>query len=311
MSRRIGVDFTDGPVVAGVLLAGACTITFAPDPFVLMIVRAFQWQWVLVAAGLACAALLSRWWWTAAAAGAGTLLMAFPVCTPTDPQTVGAMSRDLVHVAQMNVLQPNDDHADVIVVARSTGADVISFQEVSPAWGRALSQGLAEDYPFHHIVPGSNCYGIALFSRLPFERITTVDLGGHPMLLAEVRTPCGPVRLLCVHATSPGSWKQFRERNAQLDELAALVNDSPVPVVLFGDLNTVSWDHAFRRLCARTGLREHGGDRRATWPSMAGIALIPLDHVLVSRELAVGEFSIFSIPGSDHRGVAAVIRSRS
>jgi endonuclease/exonuclease/phosphatase family metal-dependent hydrolase len=64
-------------------------------------------------------------------------------------------------------------------------------------------------------------------------------------------------------------------------------------------------------LCDRTGLREELGPAQATWPSFAGLALIPLDHILVTKQLAVTGLDLFSISGSDHRGVAATIRSRS
>ena len=64
-------------------------------------------------------------------------------------------------------------------------------------------------------------------------------------------------------------------------------------------------------LCSRTGLREHAHNTDATWPSFAGMALIPLDHILVTKELAVEGLAIFRISGSDHCGVTAVIRSRS
>ena len=101
------------------------------------------------------------------------------------------------------------------------------------------------------------------------------------MLCAEVATPAGPVRLLSVHATSPGSYGHFRERNAQLEELAGVVNDRTMPLVLLGDLNTVSWDKALARLCNRTGLREHSKSTGATWPSIAGMALIPPNATLV------------------------------
>ena len=84
-----------------------------------------------------------------------------------------------------------------------------------------------------------------------------------------------------------------------------------MPVILFGDLNTVSWDHALVDLCASTGLREHPDNVNASWPSIGGVALVPLDHVLVTDELAVAGLDMFNISGSDHRGVLAVIRSRS
>jgi endonuclease/exonuclease/phosphatase family metal-dependent hydrolase len=44
-----------------------------------------------------------------------------------------------------------------------------------------------------------------------------------------------------------------------------------------------------------------------TWPSLGPLALIPLDHVLLSPQLAPAAFRSFRIPGSDHRGIMATI----
>lgn len=310
MIRKILSPKADGPKTAGALLAFGCALAFAPDHFLFMIARAFMWQWSLCAMAIALLAFATKRWWSGAASVVVALLLAFPPRSTIQPQS-GAAGDELVRVAQMNVFQPNDDHAEVIAAAIATGADVISFQEVSPAWAEALRQGLSEQYPFQRSVPGNNCYGIALFSRLPFLRVEVLPLLGRPMLCAEVGTSAGPVRLLSVHATSPGSYSHFRQRNAQLRSLAAIVNERPMPVILLGDLNTVSWDHALVDLCASTGLREHPDNVNASWPSIGGVALVPLDHVLVTDELAVAGLDMFNISGSDHRGVLAVIRSRS
>jgi len=310
MIRNLLSRWTDGPIAAGVLLALGCALAFAPDPFLLMLARAFLWQWALIAVVIAVFAFSSRRWWSGTAAGIVALLLAYPP-QRTVQSEITDEGEALVRVTQMNVFQPNDDHDAVIAAAIATDADVISFQEVSPTWASVLQRGLAAFYPYHRLVPQNNCYGIALFSRLPFLRVDVLPLQRRSMLLAEVATSEGPLRLLSVHATSPGSYGHYLERNAQLHELASVVNDSPMPVVLFGDLNTVSWDRAMVNLCARTGLREHSDNTDATWPSFAGMALIPLDHILVTSELFVDGLDIFRISGSDHCGVTAVIRSRS
>jgi endonuclease/exonuclease/phosphatase (EEP) superfamily protein YafD len=111
-----------------------------------------------------------------------------------------------------------------------------------------------------------------------------------------------------VHATSPGSYGHFRQRNAQLERLAELINASTLPTILVGDLNTVTWDRALGRLCRAAGLQENPQCTNATWPSLGGLALIPLDHVLVTAQLSVSSLESFSIKGSDHRGLSAQIQ---
>ncbi|HEX2616264.1 MAG TPA: endonuclease/exonuclease/phosphatase family protein, partial [Flavobacteriales bacterium] len=193
----------------------------------------------------------------------------------------------------------------------ASDADVISFQEVSPQWAEALVNGLSATYPYHIAEPRTNCYGIALFSRLPFMSAQVISLQGTPAVDARINTAQGPVRLLAVHAESPGSYGSFQRRNAQLEQLAGVIGDGEEPTVLLGDLNTVSWDQALRRLCKRSQLVEGQEAGAATWPSAWGLALIPIDHVLVSPGLGVRALQPFHIPGSDHRGlVAQLTRTR-
>ncbi|MBK9759334.1 MAG: endonuclease/exonuclease/phosphatase family protein [Flavobacteriales bacterium] len=309
MMKKLLSWWADGPVAAGVLLSVAVVLAFAPDHFLPMLARAFLVQWAVAFGLIAVWNLPQRRWWTGGASMLALALTLWPTMDPVE-QEVPLEGPDVLRVAQMNLLQPNDDHAEVLEEALATGADVISFQEVSPEWAQVLKVNLKSAYPFHRSMPGTNCYGIALFSKIPFEQVEVKQLCRRPMVEAMVRTPNGLIRLFCVHATSPGNYTCFRERNEQLDMLATLINSSSIPTILIGDLNTVGWDKALARLCNRTGLREHSKSTGATWPSIAGMALIPLDHVLVTRQLSVSSLDSFRISGSDHRGLVSTIQAR-
>jgi endonuclease/exonuclease/phosphatase (EEP) superfamily protein YafD len=77
--------------------------------------------------------------------------------------------------------------------------------------------------------------------------------------------------------------------------------------VVVGDLNTVSWDHAMWNLCAKGGLRVGTVAYAPTFPSVCGLSLIPIDHMLVSTGTYVTRSWTIHIPGSDHRGLIADI----
>ncbi|HRH39321.1 MAG TPA: endonuclease/exonuclease/phosphatase family protein, partial [Flavobacteriales bacterium] len=113
------------------------------------------------------------------------------------------------------------------------------------------------------------------------------------------------VRLFAVHATSPGSFGHFRRRNEQLKALAEIVRNSGAPTFVIGDLNTVHWDGAYQRFCARSGMRPINSPFTITWPSVGPFALIPLDHALVSAEVDPSVLRSFNVSGSDHRGLYA------
>ncbi len=191
----------------------------------------------------------------------------------------------------------------MIRCAIASNAELISFQEVSPEWAEALSNGLGEAYPYRHIEARTDCYGIALFSRKPFVRVRTLVVEGSPFVDALVRSDGRTVRVLAVHATSPTSYAEFGRRNAQFDVLASHITSADLPTIVIGDLNTVPWDRAYGRFCRRAAIRSLDTPDLRSWPAIGPIALIPLDHVLASRELASATVNTFHIPGSDHRGL--------
>ena len=237
----------------------------------------------------------------------GALIVAVQVNVPV--QCASSLGQGpSIRVAHMNVFQPNVRHEAIIDRALASDADIISVQEVSPEWAAVLRAGLGGEYPYAHIEPRTNCYGIALFSRMPLDRVRTMTISGSPFVEAFVCMKDQEVRVLAVHASSPIDYGHFRKRNAQLNALAGdiLLNDTPTVVV--GDLNTVHWDRAYARFCNRSGLRPLAGTELRSWPAVGPIALIPLDHVLVSSQLASKGMTTFDLPGSDHRGLLAELQ---
>ncbi|MFT3885087.1 MAG: endonuclease/exonuclease/phosphatase family protein [Flavobacteriales bacterium] len=308
MIKRLLLRVADGPWTAAAVLTLGVVLAFAPDAFLIMLARAFLLQWTLFFGVLMALCVWRRAWWTATAAAMAGLLTLFPPLCHEQPLPAGGTGA--LRVAQMNVFQPNQEHEAVLRAALASDADLISFQEVDPDWAYALESGLAEVYPYHVVEPRTDCYGIAVFSRSPFTSVRVRMLEDTPAVEASVATPEGPMRVFAVHAGSPGNYGSFQRRNRQLAILTGWVAEEEGPTLVLGDLNTVSWDQALHNFCLRSGLREGQDGTTATWPSLLGLALIPLDHVLVSPGLGVSRSEVFRIPGSDHRGLAALITFR-
>lgn len=286
------------------LLAIAVVAALAPDAYLPMLLRAFLLPGAI---GLVIVALLAawrRWWWVAGGGLAGATLVGLQVATPHLSTTFDAGGTSL-RVFHMNVLQPNGAFDQAIAQALGSDADVISIQEVGPRWAKALTDGLRARYPYAHIETRSDCYGIALFSRVPFTTVRTLTIHGAPFIEARLNVEGRPVRLLAVHTSSPISYDHFRRRNEQLAALAEHLTGDDTATIVVGDLNTVPWDQAYQRFCARSGLRSTTPATQRTWPSVGPLALIPLDHVLLSHGLSHTALRTVDIPGSDHRGVLA------
>lgn len=286
------------------VLTMSLTVAFAPDAYLTMLARAFIVPGVFVALFVALFAALRRMWWVAQAAVLGCVMMALQI--PSAQVDISAMNEgEAFRVFHMNVLQPNTAFDEAIAQALASDADVISVQEVGPEWACALDEGLHGHYPFAHVESRDNCYGIALFSRHPFQSVRTITVRGAPFIEALVHVDDSTVRLLAVHATSPISYGHFRRRNEQLSRLGEYLATSDTATILVGDLNTVPWDRAFMRFCSRSGLRSTTPAMQRTWPAVGPVAVIPIDHVLVSPGIRPVALKTVRVVGSDHRALIA------
>lgn len=288
------------------ILAIGSALVFAPDDFLPMLMRAFliPWSWALPV--LAVLLFLRRYRSAAASAVFAALLILLHVRIPVAEHGHSGSGTGLT-IAHFNVWQPNARKEEVIDLLRERDADLFSVQELDHAWAEHLERSFGQSHPYHLLVPRTDCYGIALFSKVPLQDLRADLLEGIPYIEALVTLENDPVRIVAVHATSPQSHGHFQQRNRQLSQLAFRLKDSKHPTVLIGDLNTVPWDRSFLRFCSVSGLRAGSHSKFRTWPSLGPIALMPLDHLLASSGVVTGNVSNFPIPGSDHRGLFARI----
>lgn len=289
-------------ILIAIVLTIAVCIAFAPSTWPTMMLRSFLPQWALCFGALAALLLVLRRWREGVIIACSALLIA--------PSMGGhgsgadAAFEPMLRVAHFNVLQSNEAYTDVIERMRASDADVIGVQEVDPGWEQALRDGLSDQYPFSLTEPRTDRYGIALFSRVPLKLARVIRLGASPAVEVTVQHGSKELRLISVHASSPGSPGHFSARNEQFDRLADHMRSSTAPTMIVGDLNAAPWDKDLLRFLARTGLRTHATVTDPTFPSVAHLALIPIDHVLCDDRVRVSQRSVH-LPGSDHRGVIA------
>jgi endonuclease/exonuclease/phosphatase (EEP) superfamily protein YafD len=211
-----------------------------------------------------------------------------------------------------NVYFRNYQHKKLIRLIHDERPDVIGLVEVTSQWLRKLD-ALREDYPYRVAVPDEVFAGIAVFSRLPLSDARVLQLGDThlPAIAATLATAQGPVALVVVHPSSPGTPEYFEQRNRQVRALAEYARAAARPLVVAGDLNMSMWNRHYRPLVEAGGLHNarEGQGVDATWP--AGWPLgVPIDHILATDDVQLRNFRVLRAFGSDHRPITADVAIR-
>jgi endonuclease/exonuclease/phosphatase (EEP) superfamily protein YafD len=290
------------PLISDVLAGSEGTLEW-------MIDLASHWQWLyLVGLVLACGILTlndRRW---------ALWLLAMPLVGLTasspaiDVGHVTIQNTEVLTIASANVNLGNRDSAALIRWLAEAKPDVVILLEVSPEYVRGLD--LLSGYPFRHLVPRHDPFGIAVLSRFPFSYVKTVEgEGGREHIESLIDWKGQPIRLIAWHPMPPISPFDHTSRNQQLFALAKAAKNSGQPAILAGDLNATPWSNAF------SGLDQAGLSRATgltpTWPAIGyGWMGIPIDSVLVTSQWAVMEKKVGPNLGSDHLPVLVRIALR-
>ena len=267
----------------------------------------FRVQYSLLFLSLSVTMALLRSWRCAGICLALAVVNGWEVAPYYVGSVPGAGSPTSLRVVSANLFSGNREPEVAMEFLETCDADVIAVYEVTPAWERRLWDGLRE-YSYRCVEPRADNYGIALYSRLPFEAVEVVALSsGNLAIQAEFAHAGTQMRLIAAHASSPGGIRTA-QRNDQLRRLGELAGESTVPVILVGDLNITPFSPSFRELCVAGGLRDgrRGHGVCASWPAGRSVLAIPIDHCLV-RDCQVG-FATGPDIGSDHLPLIVDVR---
>ena len=224
---------------------------------------------------------------------------------PAQAETAPAL-----RVMTANLLAPNRQTDATVHEILEARPDVLVVEELTPEWLDALAAGGVTDaLPFGYVVPRADCFGIGILSRKPITHYEAVDLDGVPLLRATVDVEGHPVTVLAAHTLPPRTEEYARVWDHQMAVLSAMVERERGAVILLGDLNATTQARNYERLVAgrlRGAHEDRGRGLATTWPNgLFPLPPIRLDHVLVSRELAVRDVRELAPNGSDHVPVVA------
>jgi len=266
-------------------------------------------HWVLPAGvGLLGLSLFgSRLERVASLAGAAACLVLAIAAEPNAPPASPG-SKQLKMVLS-NVLSTNANPDLFLQWLAQEKPEIVGVLEVDAAWADKLS-GLPE-YPYQRVFPRFDNFGIALLSKHPLElapEFEGVDLV--PSITALVNVPEGPpLRVVLLHPVTPSKPEGHFARNEQLRRLGASFGGYSGPSVMLGDFNASPWSSPMRILENRGLQRVTGSD--PTWPTLGVFpGVLPLDQVLVNRQVLGASAEVGPNVGSDHRPVLVRLQLR-
>lgn len=296
-----------GVVTAAAALAGAGTIAGFLGRFAwwLELASHFRVQYFLLLALMAIVLAILR---KPAAAGlcAGLAAVNFALIVPLylggPPPPPGAATRYRAMLVNVNK-QTSGNENRVLAAVRNHDPDFILFEEVDERWADRLKE-LWPAYPYRTVDVRDDCFGIALLSKVPFEKSKIANVGhvGVPSVYGVLKADGTSFTLVGTHPLPPGSAEYAHYRNQQLDELPSFLARFKGPLILLGDLNASPWSPYFRKLIRATGLRDSSRGRgvQPTWPAFAWPMLIPIDHCLHNDGIVILEKEVGEDIGSDH-----------
>jgi endonuclease/exonuclease/phosphatase (EEP) superfamily protein YafD len=251
-------------------------------------------------------ALIRRWSFVTFFGGVAALNLAaiVPLYLPANAHVANGRSIRLL-LANVNV--HNRQYDRFLQLVHDETPDVILVLEVNSAWQSALDR-LASEYPHSVTHSREDSFGIAFLSRLPVDGVEVKDIGPAEVPSVVARVDCGDhlvVEFVGTHPLPPVSARYTALRDGQLLAVGRLVGSLPRPTILAGDLNTTSWSAGFRVLLANAALRDsrRGFGIQPSWPGRSAAIGVPIDHVIVSQDVAVERREVGPDIGSDHRPV--------
>jgi endonuclease/exonuclease/phosphatase (EEP) superfamily protein YafD len=205
-----------------------------------------------------------------------------------------------------NVLIENRDAQKLKKVVRDIDPDIILTVETDDWWSKQLSE-LESTHPYTVQRPQDNGYGMLLYSRLELLNVEVKFLieDEIPSIHGQVRLDSGDfVSFRCLHPRPPFPTedKSSTGRDAELLVVGEEIKGMKDPVVVFGDLNDVSWSHTnnlFQRVSGMLDPRVGRGlfnTFHAEYPFMR----FPLDHFFHSKQFRLIDLRRLDYVGSDH-----------
>ncbi|MEM9346416.1 MAG: endonuclease/exonuclease/phosphatase family protein [Planctomycetota bacterium] len=275
----------------------------------------FRFQYALVLLATTLGLLLTcSWRWSAASLAGLVLNLVFILPLYLGSPGIADPSRPTFTTMHFNVNTSNKNHEGLIGEVLQHQPDLLFVQEVNRRWLDELEEGLL-GYELIAEDARSDNFGIACFVRSDggrsdpnrIQAARAFDLTGGlaqvPVIEVVLEWDGQRVSVLSTHPLPPVSLAYARARDASLKAAGEWSVAQETPHFIIGDFNATPWSTAFRDLQSAGGLinSQVGFGRAPTWPAGLGsLGMIPIDHLLHSKDFVTVRRVVGEAHGSDH-----------
>lgn len=255
----------------------------------LLFLRGFRWNGVM-----------------AAALGAGAILSIVGISNLIGPGASQAArhSQDetaaVYRLLQLNLRYNNPEHGKVLSLIGRLMPDIITLNEVSPAWA-AKTALLAGSYRYRVVCHIDNhAGGVAILSLRPFADGQGQCLEGGTFATAKLDLGGYAVEVGAMHLHWPWPFDQAD----QIEDLSPLLGAMGATAILAGDLNATPWSAASARVADAAGMTPFGPSQ-PTWlyrklPEFLRFAGLPIDRIFAKGDVDILSVETLEAVGSDH-----------
>lgn len=287
------------------IILGVLVCVFTPDFFIFKKGAKFAVQIMLsyLALGLVFLMFKSYRLMFTSFACCAVLCLFLKYTTNSELALAQPTNEETISVAHFNA-SATVDYQLIIDEILNSNADLVSLQEVTPNWDDLLEESLLKKYPHSKTVVGLD-FGLAVYSRLPFNSIDTFICEGVPNIVGTInlKNSDKEVCFITSHALPPFYTKDYKRLRKHLHRIASFSNESSCPVLTMGDYSAVPWSYEIQDFRSVSKLMD---SRRGFFPNSDGafsIFQLPSDHIFYSDQLECIHFEDMEHTNTGHIGV--------
>lgn len=189
-------------------------------------------------------------------------------------------------VAHVNLSSVEGNYKSLLDCLIDKDPDVVSLQEVNPAWSRLLEKYFSELYPYQRKNVRIDPFGMAVLSKKSITALDTVAFREYPSLCATIHVDSMlDIKLTNTLMLPSIDRKMDSVQSQQMEYLTDFVRRDSAHQLVLGDFNMVYWSSKIRDFRGATGLKNSRRDLSQS------VLSIPYDHIFYGESMECTAFS--------------------